>query len=151
VAKTELTSAQLTPPNPDLEAKAADYFSAHHKALIRLGRRLQWDLMTEAPLTYAWLTYPLELLLHGLAGLGSTWALGAAYSWGLAHWQDFRARRKTQAVAILANAIRHPDTPMSRKHFCAETLGLEIGQPFHLDPQPLQAALTWLDKNVPNS
>jgi hypothetical protein len=51
----------------------AAYNSSHHKALALIGRRLQWQLMMEVQLTFAWVTYPLETMLHWLFGLGNRW------------------------------------------------------------------------------
>lgn len=147
VQKIELTKDQLTPPNPDLEEEAAAYISSHHKALALIGRRLQWELMKEFPLTVAWLTYPLETLLHWLFGLGSKWGFRIAHTRTKAHWQKFFVRRKEQAVGASAEVIRHPQTSASQKHFAAETLGMAAGQSFHLEAHPLQAATDWLNQH----
>jgi phospholipase C len=146
VEKIELTPQQLTPPKPELEEEAAAYISSHHKALALIGRRLQWEMMKEFPLTFAWVTYPLEALMHWLLGLGNKWVFRLVHNRAKAHWQKFLVRRNKQAVTQLAKIVRLPLTPIWQKHFSAETLGLAAGQPFHLDPEPVKAAMAWLDK-----
>ena len=149
VEKIELTQDQLTPPNSDLEAEAAAYITAHHKALVLIGQRLQLELVRESPFTFALLTYPLESLLHWLSKLGNKWVFRMAHRRAMANVQTFLTRRRMQAVGKLAGIIRLPETPVWQQHFAAETLGLAAGQPFHLDPHPLQAATAWLDQHVP--
>jgi phospholipase C len=146
VEKLELTEDQLRSPNPDLEAEAAAYISGHHKALARIGRRLQWELMMEHPLTFAWLTYPLETFLHWLFGLNWTWVFRLAHWRTKLHWQRYLAHRKEQAIAELAEKVRHPHLHDWEKAFAAETLGLATGQRFHLDPHPVKAAVAWLEQ-----
>jgi hypothetical protein len=148
VPNIALTPEQLKPPNPDLEEKAATYISAHHKALALIGRRLQWELLREFPLTYAWLGWVLESILHWLFGLGSTWVFRLAHKRTKAHWQAFLSRRKEQAIAKMAGIIRHPNTPPWEKHFATETLGLAAGEALHLAEQPVQAAVAWLDQHA---
>ncbi len=147
VEKIELTQKQLTPPDPDLEERAAAYISAHHKALALIGQRLRWELLKEFPLTYAWLGWLWESALHWLFGLGSKWVFRTAHKRTKANWQEFRTRRRKQAVAKLAEVIHHPASSPLQKTFAAETLGLAAGQPFHLDAKPVQAAVAWLDRN----
>jgi phospholipase C len=147
VEKIELTPDQLRPPKPDLEELAVAYISAHHKALARLGRRLQWELMTEWPLTYAWVTYPLELLIHWVLGLANKWAFRWARWRTKARWQSFLTRRRKQAVKKMARIVRDPQAAPGHKHYAAETLGLAAGKPFHLSPQPLEAAEAWLQQH----
>jgi phospholipase C len=149
VGKIELTKDQLTPPNADLEEQAAAYISAHHKALALIGRRLQWELLKENPLAFAWVTYPLETFLHWMFGFGNRWVFRLAHRRTMDHWQKFLARRKEQAVPKLAEVIRHPQAPAWQKHFAAEALGMATGQPFHLEPQPVRAAVAWLERQQP--
>jgi phospholipase C len=99
VERIELTPDQLRSPNPDLEAEAAAYMTSHHKALALIGQRLQWDLLKESPLTFAWVVYPLETLLHWAFGLGNKWVFRLAHRRTMTHWQRFLARRKEQAIA----------------------------------------------------
>jgi hypothetical protein len=146
VDKIELTQEQLTPPRPDLEEEFAAYISSHHKALALIGRRLQWELMKEWPLTFAWVTYAAEAMLHGLFGLGNQWVFRMAHRRTKAHWQKFLSRRKKQAVDQMAKVLRHPQTPAWQKQFAAETLGLAAGEAFHLAPDPVQAAIGWLEQ-----
>jgi phospholipase C len=149
IEKIVLTQEQHTPPNPDLEEEAAAYISAHNKALALLGRRLQWELMKESPLTFAWLTYPLETILHWLFGLGNKWVFRIAHQRTQANVRQFLTRRKEQAITKLAEVIGNPQTTALQKQFAALTLGLATGQAFHLDTQPVQAAMAWLDKHTP--
>ncbi len=146
VEKITLTKEQQTPPNPDLEEEAAAYISSHHKALALIGRRLRWELMKEFPLTSAWITYPLEMLLHWLFGLGNKWVFRLSHKRMKADWLHFRDRRKLQAMKQLIPVIRHLETPIWQRRFAAETLGMAVGEPFHLDPRPAQAAVAWLDR-----
>jgi hypothetical protein len=148
VATIELTDDQQHSPNPDLEEKAAAFISSHHKALTLLGRRLQWELLKESPLTFAWVTYPVETILHWLFGLGNRWVFRLAHKRTMAHWQKFLARRKDQAVTKMAKVVRHPPSTDSQ-HFAALTLGLAAGESFQLSPQPVQAAIAWLDRHRP--
>jgi phospholipase C len=149
VGKIELTREQLTPSRPDLEEEAAAYISAHHRALALIGRRLQWELLRESPLAYAWLGWLAEAALHGLFGLGSKWVFRLAHQRAKASWQEFLAHRREQAIAKMAAILRHAKAPPWLRHFAAETLGLAAGQAFHLAPRPVEAAVAWLDGHLP--
>src|SRR5439155_8548800 len=121
-----------------LEEQAAAYITSHHKALALIGQRLELELLREHPLTFAWLKYPLESLLHWLFGLGNKWVFRMAHARTMANWQKFFSRRREQAIPKLAAIIRQAEAPLSEKHFAAETLGIVAGRPFHLDPKPVQ-------------
>lgn len=149
VEKIELTQDRLRPPSPDLEEEAVAYITSHHKALALIARRLRLELLRESPLTYAWLGYLVEVAAHWLFGLGSRWGFRLAHERLKANWRAFHIHRRRQAVAHAAGVLRHPQTPTWRKQFAAETLGLATGQPFHLDPQPVRAAVAWLDGHPP--
>ncbi len=144
VERIDLTPDQLHPPNPDLEAEAAKYISSHHKALALIGRRLQWELLKESPLAFAWLTYALEVVLHWLFGLGSRWVFRKAHEQAKKHWLDFRERRRRQAIPRLATVIRDAARSHAERRHATETLGLVVNQRFHHAPDPVGAADTWL-------
>jgi phospholipase C len=146
VARIELTPEQKQSPDPDLEEEAAAYISSHHKALALLGQRLRWELMKEFPLTYAWVTYPLETALHWLFGLGNKWVFRIAHWRTKANWRKFLGRRKRQAAVKLAEVVRKPDTPPAHRYYAAEALGLVVGEAFHLAPKPVQAAVDWVER-----
>jgi phospholipase C len=149
VEKIELTKDQLTPPNPDLEEQAAAYITSHHKALALIGQRLELELLRESPVTFAWVKYPLESLLHWLLRLGNKWVFRMVHARTKANWQKFRSRRCEQAIPKLADIIRHAEAPVSLKRFAAETLGMVTGLPFHLDAKPVEAAIAWFDEHLP--
>jgi hypothetical protein len=144
VQKINLTPDELQPPDPELEEEAAKYISTHHKALVLLGRRLQLELLKESPLTYAWLAYGLEVLLHWLFGLGNRWVFRKAQDRARQHWLEFHERRKQQAIPILASIIRDTGRPDTERHHAIETLGLIAQQHFHYAKDPVEAAETWL-------
>jgi phospholipase C len=140
-----LSPDQLKPPRPDLEEEAAAYISSHQKALARVGRRLQWELLREAPLTYAWGYYLFEVLLHALSGLGNRWVFQRAHEQAEASVHQFLTRRREQAITVLAPVIRQPEVSPERRRFAAETLGCAARKPFHRDPDPVKAAMEWLE------
>jgi phospholipase C len=144
VPRIELTPYQLQPPDSDLEERAAEYISAHHKALALIGRRLQLELLKESPLAFAWLTYGLEVVLHWLFGLGSRWVFRKAHERAKQHWSDFRERRRKQAIPQLARTIRDSARPHTDRRHAIETLGLVVNQRFHHSPDPVAAAESWL-------
>jgi phospholipase C len=144
VEKIVLTPNQLRPPRPDLEEEAAKYISGHHKALALIGRRLQLELLKESPLTYAWLTYGLEVVLHWLFGLGSQWVFCKAHQRAKQHWSDFRERRRQQAIPKLASIIRDAGRSHGERHHAIETLSLVANQKFHHAQDPVGAAEAWL-------
>lgn len=142
----ELMPDQLRPPNPDLEAEAAEYISGHHKALALIGRRLQLELPRESPLTFAWLSYALEVVLHWLFGLGSRWVFRKAHEQAKQHWSDFRERRRRQVIPRLASTIRDAACSHAERRHAVETVGLVVNQRFHHAPDPVGAAETWLQQ-----
>jgi phospholipase C len=148
VERIDLTDDQKR--SPDLEEMAAAYITSHHKALALIGRRLRWELLVEFPLAFAWLTYPLETVLHWLSGLGTNWLKKWHFKWAhwraIGTWQKFLTRRKKQAVARSVELLRHAQTPEWLKHFAAETLALATGQAFHLAERPVEAALAWVER-----
>ncbi len=147
VQRIDLTPEQLRPPNPDLEEEAAKYISNHHKALALIGRQLQLELLKESPLAFAWLTYPVEVLLHCLFGLGNQWVFRKAHEWAKQHWSDFQERKKQQAIPKLAEIIRSaPGLPVE-KEYAVRTLGLAVGERFHHLPKPVAAAEQWLRRS----
>ncbi len=147
--RIDLTPDQLRPPNPDLEAEAAKYISSHQKALALIGRRLQWELLRESPLAFAWLTYALEVVLHWLFGLGSRWVFRKAHERAKQHWLDFRELRRRQAIPRLATVIRDASRSHAERRHAVETLGLVVGQRFHHGPDPVVAAEAWLGRAGP--
>jgi phospholipase C len=149
VEKIVLTDDQLRPPKPDLEEEAAAYISSHHKALALIGRRLKLQLLRESPLTYAWVGYVWEVVLHSLFGLATRWVFRKAQERAKANVQEFLARRKGQAIAELETVVRQLDALPWKKVFAAEALGLAVGKPFHLASQPVKAAVAWLDDHLP--
>ena len=146
VQRVELTAEQLRPPNPDLEAEAASYITTHHKALALIGRRLQLELLKESPLTFAWVTYGLEVILHWLFGLGNCWVFRKAHEQAKQHWSDFWERRRQQAIPRLASIILAGSCPHAKKRCATETLGLVVNQRFHHAADPVRAAESWLRK-----
>jgi phospholipase C len=146
VERIELTPDQLHPPNPDLEEQAAEYITTHHKALALIGRRLQLQLLKESPLTFAWLTYALEVVLHWLFGLGNCWVFRKAHERAKQHWSDFRLKRRQQAIPRLASIIRSASCSHVDKCHAVETLGLVVNQRFHQNADPLGSAEGWLQQ-----
>jgi phospholipase C len=144
------TIGQITdipPPNPDLDAESANYVSSHQKSLALLGRRLQLEMLKESPLAFAWVTYGLEVLLHGffwLVRLGSQWWSRIAYKLAIWHWSDFHVRKKIQAIPILAGIIRDTSRSLNERHHAAQTLGLAVNQQFHKQADMVKAAEAWL-------
>jgi phospholipase C len=145
----ELTPDQQRPPNPDLEAQAAEYITSHHKALALIGRRLQLELLRESPVTFAWLTYALEVVLHWLFGLGNRWVFRKAHERAKKHWSDFRERRRQQAIPKLAGVIRDAGCSHVARVHAVETLGLVVNQRFHHAADPVGAAEVWLRQRGP--
>jgi hypothetical protein len=144
VERIELAPDQLRPPDPDLEEEAAKYISSHHKALALIGSQLQLELLREFPLTYAWLTYGLERLLHKLFGFVNPWVFRKAHERTKKHWSDFRERKRRKAIPRLASVIRDAGCSQTEKKHAIETLGLVANQRFHHATDPLAAAGEWL-------
>jgi phospholipase C len=149
VVRIELTPDQLRSPNPDLEEKAVQFISSHHRALALIGRRLQLEMLRESPLTFAWLSYALEVVLHWLFGLGSRWAFRKAHERAKQHWSDFREHRRRQAIPKLASIIRDPRRTHVERQHAIETLGLVANERFHHSADPVEAAEAWLRKAGP--
>jgi phospholipase C len=144
VERIQLAPDQLRPADPDLETRAAEYISGHHKALALIGRRLQLDLLKESPLTFAWLTYGLEVVLHWLFGLGSRWVFRLAHWQAKKHWLDFRERKKQEAIPQLAGIVRDARRSLVERLHAAETLGLVVNQRFHQAADMVGTVETWL-------
>jgi phospholipase C len=130
VEKIVLTPDQLRPPNPDLEAEAAKYITSHHKALALIGRRLQWEMLKESPLAFAWVTYGLEVCLHWLFGLNWTWVFRWAHKRAIKHWCDFREKRRVQAIPRLVSMIQDASRSPVEKQHARETLKLIVTPEF---------------------
>jgi phospholipase C len=144
VDRIELTPDQLRAPDPNLEEQAVNYITSHHKALALLGMKLQLELLKESPLTYAWLTYAVEVVLQWVFGLGNHWVLGKCQAWSKKHWSDFRERRRQQAIPILTGITEDISCSHAEKLHAIETLGLIVNQPFCDSPDPVGAVNAWL-------
>jgi phospholipase C len=144
VERIDLTPDQLRPPDPDLDAQAAEHITGHHKALALIGRRLQLELLKESPVTFAWVSYALEVVLHWLLGMGNRWVFRKAHERATRHWSDFRERRRQQAIPKLAGVIRDAACSHVARIHAVETLGLVVNQRFHHAADPVGAAEAWL-------
>jgi hypothetical protein len=142
VERIDLAPNQL--PDPNLEEEAVKYITIHHKALALLGRRLRWELLKESPLTYAWVFYVVEVVLHYLFGLGNSIVFRLTRWRAKKSWVDFRERKKRQAIPLLADRIRGAARSDKERQHAIETLGLIAGQKFYHAADPVSAAEAWL-------
>jgi hypothetical protein len=99
-------------------------------------RHGQLELFKESPLTFAWLPYAFEVLLHWLFALGSRWVFRKAPERAKQHRSDFRERRRQQAIPRLASIIQDAGCSHAEKRHAVETLGLVVNQTFHYAADP---------------
>ncbi|MGH2509322.1 MAG: alkaline phosphatase family protein, partial [Ktedonobacteraceae bacterium] len=161
-ARIEMTADELRPPDPEAEEKAFDEVNAHQTALTILSRYLAAEGAGLAPRVYSgaariieWLKMKVEHLFIPKARRDVKVSVALVEPDRLAHHVDvgpknnvanFLIRRKQQAVAVLANAIRNDGDPIGRDH-ALRTLSLITGRKYDREPDGLVHARNWLARH----
>jgi hypothetical protein len=131
-------------PRPDLESAAASHISTHHKAMVLLAVYLQLEFLKKCPLLYAWLTYALEIALHGLFSLAGSPIIRIFHRLAKFNTARLIKKKKRQAIPRLKAIIQDAGRSRYERHHAAETLACAVNQRFHNAPDPVEAAETWL-------
>ena len=145
-ADTIAQIAQPPLPQPDLEEEAAKYITSHHKAMVLLAMYLQLEFLKISPLLYAWLTYILEIVLHGFFSLAGSRIIRTIHQFAKGNTARLIKKKKWQAIRKLKSIIRDAGQSHAERHHAVETLGLITKQHFHHAKDPVSAAEAWLNE-----
>lgn len=159
--RIELSSDQLSPPNPDTEEQAEAVVSGHHLSLALIARYIKIEVVEGLPRLYTWAARAIERVKAGCE-----WMLGGLYHERLplkvsitqpdriardkvSLREDvarFLKHQKEQAVPALARTIREGATAAERAH-AVRALASITGRRFHREKDPAGKADQWLRKH----
>lgn len=163
ISRIELKVDQLAPPDPESEEKAFSKFNTHQSALAKLTGYVEDEALTEVPRIYAGISRFLEflktecnwILRYGKDPIADI-HISIAEPDKLAHHKDLKPRNKLTSYLILKKRLAVPrlgkilrDNSISdieRTH-ALHTLSLITSRKFHLEPNGLQNARSWLGRH----
>ncbi len=155
IERIELTADQLAAPNPELEEKAEDWISAHHRALQAIVDYVKIDVVEGLPIIYTALArciegvksffeYLLKCMYHErtLPQVSMTEPDRISREKGNLRDQfaKFVKHQKQMAVPMLAKTIHDTTLPMEQREHAAHTLSLIAGRGFHRQPDKVDEA-----------
>ncbi|MDB5358593.1 MAG: Phospholipase [Phycisphaerales bacterium] len=159
VRRIELTSEQLSPPNPDTEEQAAALVTAHHLSLESIARYIRIEAVEGLPRGFTWTARLIERIK-----MGCEWALRGIYRERLPmkvsitqpdrisrdkvtlreNVAKFLKHQKEQAVPALAAKIRDPKATAAERKHAVRALASITGRRFQHESDSVDKASLWL-------
>ncbi len=159
IARIELSSSQLSPPDPALEEKAEATLTSHHLSLATMLQYLKVEAVEELPRAYTAFARGIERVKSACEWV-LRWLYGerrhlkpraaeanpvADRHAALAGAVDrFLRSKRGQAIPILARTIRDASATDAERRHAVRTLGTMTGRRFHHDCEPAKKADAWL-------
>lgn len=163
ISRIELKVDQLAPPDPESEEKAFSNFNTHQSALTRLTGYLKDEALRDVPKVYAWISRALEcaqtkinwLLRCGKDPIADI-HISMAEPDKLAHHKDIKPRneltsylilKKRLAISRLGKMLLDSSISKAQRDHALRTLSLITSRKYHLEPNGLQSAKSWLSRH----